>query len=82
MHSDFLIDILNNKLVILNLWLSISKGQNVVYALGLQVHSDFLITLYMQIMLNVKIKQKVRKLGDINTKRQIFVMQKQMTSKH
>ena len=31
-----------------NMTLSIFKGQNVVYALGLQVHSNFLITLYIQ----------------------------------
>ena len=37
---------------------------------------------YVQIMFNVKIKQKLRKLGDIKIKQHIFVMQKQVTSKH
>ena len=37
---------------------------------------------YMQIMFNVKIKQKLKKLGDINTKQQIFVMQRQVTSQY
>ena len=36
----------------------------------------------MQIMFSMKIKQKLRKLGDTNTKQQIFVMQNQVTSKH
>ena len=35
----------------------------------------------MKIMFNVKIKQNLRKLGNINPKQQIFVMQKQITSK-
>ena len=40
-----LIIVVNSKQVCLHLWLSISKRQNVVFAFGLQVHSDFLITL-------------------------------------
>ena len=36
---------------------------------------------YRHIMFNVKIKQKQEKLGDINAKQQIIVMQKQVTSK-
>ena len=40
------------------------------------------MALYMQIMFSVKIKQKLKKLGNIISKPQIFVMQKQVTSKY
>ena len=51
-----LIIVLNSKPVSLHLRLSIFKRQNIVYALGLQVHSDFLITLYVRNIIQPQLK--------------------------
>ena len=67
-----MIIVLNSKPVCLHLWLSISKRQNVVYALGLQVHSDFLITLYSKRALDLIVPVSKKGVGLLSKAFQIL----------